>query len=420
MYINLKLLFTLRRYLDLLNKKAYKILIFYYFILLYTVHSNGFVKQYSLLYFFYVIPVYLFVVINIPLILTTAFNKQTRLLYIFVCIVFFISACRLDFQSISNIGGITFLLIIIVNSQLCVSLKFINSLFLTAICCSFVAYLFNQNVYGLVPGFGKTNIIDTIDTGVRVSLFPNIIESSLFSVFVFIVNFSFNKSKSIFLFTPLALYFILFSGNRTSIILVIIFVSLFLLFKIVKIKHRRFYLIFPFLLISMLIITYNPFVIASISNNLDSAFLKTLLFRSIEDSEIETNMQNTLIRLWIWDQHMIVFLQSPFIGVGTFDFTKIANEHDFLKEIPSDGTESFITGLLARVGIVASFFFAFFIVYINKAILLGKKFSYTIPIMLLYVLFFYASFFTAYNFITLLWFGMFNFEDRINQIATNA
>jgi hypothetical protein len=130
-------------------------------------------------------------------------------------------------------------------------------------------------------------------------------------------------------------------------------------------------------------------------------------------------MQNTLLRIWIWDQHLNIFFKYPLTGIGTYEFSRIAGDHDLLKEIPTDGSESFFTGLLARVGASSIFFILFLFSAFRRGLKKIHFFSYIIPILLIYSLLFYASFFVAYNFITILWIGLFNFHHVI-EIRANS
>ena len=117
----------------------------------------------------------------------------------------------------------------------------------------------------------------------------------------------------------------------------------------------------------------------------------------------------SIVRTLIWTTHLQLFAENPLLGRGTFVFTDVAPE--FL-QYNSRGSESFATGLLARIGAMALLFFYAVYLFAVEAARQADRFSFCLVILFSVTLLAYGSYIVPYDFIFLVLFGARNFSRR--------
>lgn len=226
-------------------------------------------------------------------------------------------------------------------------------IFLGAVLVGVLSYLTTDlNVWGLFPR--ETSKEYPVW---RISFFPNIVLTGLFSLFA-ALTVAINRSRfwlRLF-FNLLAFYFLVFSFVRT------VFVSL-AVFVVAAVwlsrRHTRSWVMFavPLSLVFgiHLLIIMAPSVLVILQDN----SLVSRLFLRGQTGLDASSVFAQLSRPWIWQQHVRIFLDSPYMmGAGNFDFQKLVG-YTIGGEAKAAGSESLLTRLLATYGlpVVMLFFF---------------------------------------------------------------
>ena len=127
------------------------------------------------------------------------------------------------------------------------------------------------------------------------------------------------------------------------------------------------------------------------------------LFRADSvDVDVES-IQQSVYRGWLWLQHMRVFLSSPWIGVGSYEFVSVVD--DLMMAGESDtGAESLLTLWLSRVGLCFVPFLVFLWTVGRRASVPPQPLGWMIFVILCIALLAYGSFLVPYNFMFVLLF----------------
>lgn len=96
-------------------------------------------------------------------------------------------------------------------------------------------------------------------------------------------------------------------------------------------------------------------------------------------------------------------MQSPLIGIGTFDFKTVANDTRLLSQ---SGSEAFLTGLLARFGLIAMLCIAGFVSVANRAMREKNNVAAAMVLIVLCTMLGYGSIVTTYDFAFLVMIGL--------------
>jgi len=104
----------------------------------------------------------------------------------------------------------------------------------------------------------------------------------------------------------------------------------------------------------------------------------------------------------IWLEHLRLFTESPVIGQGTLPHIFEDYGYTFT------GSESFFTGLLARIGLMILPFIFFFIYQFKMAFKTNNIALYCLVCIIPVIMLTYGSFIVPYNMLFLLIFGMIN------------
>jgi len=379
------------------------LLVYYWIFKIYSIVKTSEIKQYSIEYYFLILPVEIYIVLNIPsIILKKRISKSSLFLLIFVVLTGFVSFIRLDFATAYNISILSLAIIVLLEKKVNVNLRLINILFIVSIAFSIYTTYIGLNKWGFSPFIGLSKV-----DRIRVSLYPVQMSFGVFfSLFVLIINYFQNKKKSRWFFILLSLYFVIFSLSRTAIAGLIVIGMAVYLWKFKKYLQNIIYGIFPIAIIVIFIVVVLESSFFLRSHHFRDGYFGILFFRTLKSNEEIYSIAS--YRNYMWIHHFLLFKESPFIGNGTV--RNLFNEYNF-------GSEAFLTSLLARVGFLIVPFIMFFIHQLKLAIRRNNIPKYCllclIPIMMLA----YGSHIVPYNFLFLLMFGllaMFNYTDNWN------
>ncbi len=383
---------------------TYKIYLVYYLLLQFFV-SEAKWDKFSILYFAIVLPVLGFIALNFPLILKFFYSRKSVHLIMLLFLGITISLFRFDYATIYNLFILIVTIIIIIESRVKLTVSFLNKLYLIAIFLSIISFHSGLSRFGYIPF-----LHDPIgsEPAWKISIFPTTPSSGYFSMLIIVINFYYNKGITRYIFYILGIYFLILSGIRSAILLA----GLFLVFNIVKsfigFRYRKFYLVFNSLLFILFVLIVN-FNLASRLQQLNSTFIDSLILKSSFQNNQKVKEEKTNYRVWLWEQHFDIFLINPVAGVGSFDITDHV-EKDLFGRKEFEGSESFFTLWLARIGISFFLFIAFAYAIQQEALRSKNKYLYNLSLFLLVIMLSYGSFLMPYNFMFILIFGTLKLE----------
>jgi hypothetical protein len=121
------------------------------------------------------------------------------------------------------------------------------------------------------------------------------------------------------------------------------------------------------------------------------------LFRAGAGDIDATSIEQSVYRGWLWMQHLAVFLSSPWIGVGSYDFLAVTGGSLTAGE-GDTGSESFLTLWLSRIGLCLVPFLIFLWGAGRRAASVPQPLGWLVFIILGVALLAYGSFLVPYNF----------------------
>ena len=390
-----------------IKNTTYGLLIMYYLVLNYFV--EGVIVKYSLQYFLFVTPVLIFVGTFSAYLISKKHSSKGMICLVFFMIVSAISLLRLDTPTFLSTFLFAGSLIVIFNTRMTVGIRFINLLFLLSILGSVVSYHLGSNAFGYIPQPVEGEDLTTGAVGWRISLFPLVAESGFFALLVILTNYYLNKSRSRFVFIGLAFYFLIFSGSRTSLVIFVFFICFLVVSHFFPFRRRALYEILNPLLIGSFILLLSFKSLLLLIKDTRIGFLNEYIFKSESGMAEDASREDVATRSWLWAEHLRIYGRSPIIGVGTFDFARLKTEGTKSYHA-STGSESFITGLLARVGLPALLMVYLIFVIQRDAMNSRNRLVYLISLFIFISMISYGSFLVPYNFMFLLLFGVANNE----------
>lgn len=281
----------------------------------------------------------------------------------FGVIVTLVSLARGDLRTVSTMGLFSVTLIILFQVRPKISLGLINTLFILSALITTGMYFFEYSLYTFVPGIGAHP-----DLPWRISPFPSVAEGALFAMVVFIANLTIRSQRHRYPMLAFSAYMLVFSGIRTAIIAAAISAIYVALNRYEILRTRSARAIF-------LIGTIGLFVFSIFSSQLllalpfaDSEIMQTLFFReeALGHFDADGQIGTAAVRNWIMTQHLSMFSGNPLVGVGTFDFMMTTSGYGALDNSGGTGSEAFVTGLLARVGLLSiPLFVALFLMHLS-------------------------------------------------------
>lgn len=350
----------------------------------------------SPLYLATIAPALLFVLSNLNTFISARYTPATIALACFMALVTVVSVARADFSTALSIGLLSAMLIAFQHSRASVGLGLVNSLFVLSIVSCAVVYALGAGKYGIFPGQSE-------DQG-RISLFPyNVTPSWLMALIVIGMNYFHNRTPALkWLAIAVAAYFIVFSGSRSSLI-ILFFCGIFVAStRLVAFRHRPFYRYFIPVITLLFIVALNSESILIFLVSIDHPLVSSLLFR--DGANTVDDATTSIYRTIIWAAHLDVFASNPLVGQGTFVFGDIAPDFGD----GTTGSESFLTGLFARVGLLAALFVYFILSLASDASRRRDYLSYCLAILLVLSSLAYGSYIVPYDFVFILLFGALN------------
>jgi hypothetical protein len=387
-------------------------LLVYYWFILFLHRQQDEVIRLSVHYFLLLVPLWVYLGLNAWHALLPPLPKVTMLPLAFMLLAVGVSVARKDFATAYNAILLGLPILIVLATGATVTLAFLNRLFLWSIPLCVLSYLLGTNDYGFIPGQSAIGAEQNLEW--RVGLFPALPESAFFSLLIVLVNHFYNPSPSRFFYYAAGSYFLFLSGVRTSIIallLVVLFISV--ARKVGFASHPRFYKVVFACLIAVFILLVNlDLFLASI--DIENAFVKQYLFRT--EAEVDAQeFAKTAYRGWLWAQHLTIFATAPIAGIGTFELLQVV-DRPLIEGHLGTGSESFLTGWLARIGMIFLPMVLLFWVTVEKSIRTGNRFLYAFCVIWAVFSLGYGSFIVPYNFLFLLSATVFNFT---NSTATS-
>jgi O-Antigen ligase len=383
----------------------------YYWLLLFFEQPEENITRFSLFYFALVIPVLVFIVANYSSLRFSSFKPLSLTLAFYLGLVGLVSIVRSDFPTLYNAALFVLPIIIIVNSGMSLLPGFLNRLFLLSVIGSMITFYVGNNLYGFLPG----QALSSEEQGLiyRVSLFPVLPESAFFSIMIFVINLLYNSSRYRYAYCAVALYFLLFSANRTSIVALLFIISFLFLSRRVAFQPRLLYRVLMLSMLLCLVLLANiDMLLPQLAVNLSSPVLNNYLFR-FEDGVTGGQIGTTIYRGWLWAQHLSIYLQHPVLGAGTFKLDDAMIDGPPISQVEATGSESFLTGWVARVGLMVIPLIVFFWQLCSRAMSNSNKYLYSICILLLVFSLFYGSFLVPYNCMFLVLFGTINLDNHV-------
>lgn len=373
----------------------------YYWVLLLLHDPKNIILVGDLNYFLFVVPSFAFVAIaTIFMIFKKKTNFSSLAIALLILSVVVFSIYRND---ISTLLSVTFLLLFVLvfsHMRPVLKLEMLNWLYLASVIISIPLYHFGLSDYGYFPGQSLSSAEEGLAW--RVSLFPSIAESAIFSGIVLSLNIMFKDLPFRRIVIPFAIYFLFLSGVRSAVIATVASIGYF--FVLAKLTHRM-----PVLSLVLLFIVLGVMIVMLYSENFFvflSGFLgdslNIYMFRSAADDASMENLSKTVYRTWLWQQHINALVTSHYMGMGTFSFVDILADPLITIGEEARGSESFLTGFLARIGLWGVLF-PVAIVSIVMNSYRNKRFHVPVfALMFIYLSLTYGSFITPYNFVMIL------------------
>ncbi len=388
---------------DLLAQVLYSVLLVYYWLMQYVTGLNDEVQRGDFLYYLYVAPVSIFALILLGR-LRSLRRSDTPALWtaLFLGIVSLTALARGDVQTVASMGLLCMTLAVLFIYRLAPSVSFLNVLFLASSVMSELAFAAGTNTYSVLPGLSAEG-----DFWWRVSLFPHVATSAFFALLVLLVNIVDRAGRLRKTSMVLALYFLVFAGIRSALVAGVLAGSYHFLAGHRLLRHHRTKMLFLPAAVATFVISLfmNQLLLLLPATNSD--LLNTYLFRSAEGLSGEDDAAKTIYRTWIWTEHLRIASQNPLLGVGTFDFTDLSGT-DPGAGGESRGSESFLTGLYARVGLPVLLFIGAFLDAISRGVRAHRDLPVIMGIVLFVAMLAYGSFINAYDFVFLTAVGLLN------------
>lgn len=220
----------------------------------------------------------------------------------------------------------------------------------------------DQNKWGLLP---YTTWSEYAEGGWRISLYPNIANSAVLSLGLFLVL---TRSRSVmYRFLPvlvLATYFMVFSFVRTALVGLSLY--LFMRWWLSRKPRSARGMFWTALLLGVgvnLLIAVSVPILAMMQ---DVGLFARLFLRN-ESGLTDEAIYAQLYRPWLWLEHLQLFLSSPgMMGLGVFDLSEVQLQVLNVGTTPA-GNEAILTRLLATYGLPALLFIYYLISCLREA-----------------------------------------------------
>lgn len=274
------------------------------------------------------------------------------------------------------------------------SASLLNGLLYFSIPFGALAYLIGMNFCAIIPGFAHDQIIW------RVSIFPGPADTAYFCAPIILANIWYSKGVVLRrLSLALAVYFLLFTVIRSAAIgigLAVIYIWL-AGKPMFQTSFRRWVLITALLIAFIAMVLLPAILSLLLPADLDIPFLNQYLFHSAEGIEGEQGLSETMYRGWLWLQHISLYLQHPLFGMGSYNLNDIIDEHILGPTHDYSGTESLLTGLLSRLGVVAFLLFGALLTKMHQAVKAGEHAAVACGIVAIVMMICHGGIANTYN-----------------------
>ena len=389
------------------EKFVFEIYLVYYVLLEFFLTSSKW-EKFSLLYFAIIIPVFIYILMTLPAFLKKDYRKGSLYLILMIILVALVSLVRFDIPTIYNLILFTIPILLIRESRVEVSVSLVNKLFILCIIIGIVMFHLGHHRFGYLP---YIHGVPGSEPDWKISIFPRTPASGFFGLLIILLNYYYSKGKSRFIFYFLGFYFMLFSGLRSTLLIFAIFILFEIINSFIRFKPRLSYLIFGPLMIFIVILSlsFNSIIQNYASSN--DGFFSSLIAKSTFEKASKAEAGDENYRTWLWGEHLAIYNTNPIFGVGSYDITDYV-KYDLYGNDNFEGSESFFTRWLARIG-VFSFLLLFFLwnVYF-QSLNNGVKYTYLVPIFIIILMLTYGSFLMPYNFMYILIFGSLNNQKK--------
>jgi hypothetical protein len=276
-------------------------------------------------------------------------------------------------------------------------------MFIASVAYSVISFHIGRNPYGYILFQGHEDAYKN-----KISLFGiSIVASAFLSFFVFWINV---VVKNGFFRLPViftSFYFLVFSGNRTLMVCLVLALGLQFINKLRPVRNPRLYLTCIFLvpIIFVVAMAVLPYWMASLS--IENEHINYFLFHTTSGLGSSEDIIEQIARPIIWMEHLKLFLSSPLIGNG---YVSLVGTHNFA------GSESFITEWLAKVGILIIPFVLFFVRIAKRALECGNLFSSHLVLCIFIIMLSYGNFLVPFNLLYFILFAMFNLDGPLARV----
>jgi hypothetical protein len=381
--------------------KLFLLCISYYWLLRFTTSDLRQVISEDLSYYIYIVPSAAFGLFGILYVIMTQskFLKIPKILILFTIVVSIVSIARNDFNTLFTVGLMSIGLITLFQVRPKISINFINIIFLISIFINTILFIMDFSIYTFIPGISSHPYLPW-----RISVYPSVAQGALFAMIVFLANFSFRSYRYRIPMIVVSGYMLLLSGVRTGLIAAAAGSLYAALCHSGALQTRLSRMAFLYAAVVFFVFSIFFSDLLMLLPFADNAVFQALIFRDegIKGFELDGQVSTAAVREWIMAQHFSAFLQSPFIGVGTFEFANLSAGGGILANSGTTGSEAFVTALFARIGLLAvPFFAALFFVRLP----LGEEeevLSTAFKISLMFGMLTYGSFVNIYDIVFLL------------------
>lgn len=378
---------------------VFAVLLIYYWACSYLPGLSGQDEVTGYDYYLYVVPISLFVAASLVALAGTPkalSSKPVMLMLLFVAVVSSVAAIRGDFRTIANVGLLSLTVVVILANRLSPSVALLNYLFIASLVATTIAYALHRSNYWIVPG-------STLERELwwRISVLPQIAAGAFFAFVVLFANIFHPGAPLRRTCLVLSTYFLVFSGLRsalTSAALAGIYVFLIRTRLLTSKRFRKAYV--PTVLVVFVASIYATEYQVAISKYLPNE-INSLLFRVEDLTDKNTNRS---YRTAIWSEHFRLAEQNPIWGIGSFDSSAFTGEIAE-SDLKITGSEAFLTGLYARVGIPTLIFILALFSAIFRGVRVNDHLVLVIGVSMFIAMLTYGSLINAYGFVFLLMAG---------------
>ncbi len=379
-----------------LAQRVYPLILIYYWATQYLIGSDDVVERGSAIYFLHIIPISVFSLIGLASIARLRpIPAPVLLMLLFVVQVSLVAVIRFDFQTLLSIGLLSIAVLTVFANQLSPSSRLMNRLFLASIAASALCYSLGNSFYTIIPGYS----LDSVSW--RISLFPRVATSAFFAAALLIFNILDKDAPLRRTCLILSVYFLIFSGLRTALLACTISVLYIYLARTTLLRGNavQFSLILTSLIAFIGMVFMNQLVLYLPDLG---PTMNYFIFHSDADFKNSDEINLAVIRSQLWLEQLSIAWSNPVFGVGTYDFSERSEALGHL----TNGSESFIVGLYARVGVAAIMLLLSILSAIWLGIKSGGAIQPAVGAVLLVAMLAYGGFIAAYDFVFLAMIGL--------------